>query len=273
MNWTSDLRGEWLEISVEHDNSCKAYVVTHKEYFLPKLPNGYEIIHAGKKNSTIDLGFQGDDTGDNISDLNLYLNELTVTYWAWKNAPQTDFIGFSHYSRFFYLPDSDLTDRSPENYTPIQSRKSHILTMKEAVALLQDCDIIARKVTGCYMSSYKVRDQDKSMFWQISKKYIEKNSPDDLRLLKLQNNGQRMIAKSAFFTRWKVFDAYCKWMFAWAIPAVREWIPYVGNNWPRSISLICEEMSHVFLMRNNLRIKYVPLLDGPKESTPENPAF
>ncbi|MBR1420613.1 MAG: DUF4422 domain-containing protein [Selenomonadaceae bacterium] len=273
MNWTPALRGEWLEISVEHDDSCKAYVVMHKKYFLPKLPTGYEIIHAGKKNSTIDLGFQGDDTGDNISDLNLYLNELTVTYWAWKNAPRTEYIGFAHYERFFMLPDSETTDRSPEIYTPIKRNKSHVVTMQEAVALLQDCDILARKVSFVGASAFRVREENHDLYWEISKKYINQNIPQALEGLYIQNASFRLIACQVFFTRWKVFDEYCKWMFSWAIPAAREWMPQSGNGFKRFISILCEEMTQVFMMQHNLRIKYLPGFVGDKESTPEKPIF
>lgn len=44
----------------------------------------------------------GDDTGDNISKENLYLNELSAFYWAWKNYDRLgnpEYIGFMHYRR------------------------------------------------------------------------------------------------------------------------------------------------------------------------------
>ena len=41
-----------------------------------------------------------DDEGDNISDLNPLLCELTTQYWAWKNV-DADRYGFCHYRRYF----------------------------------------------------------------------------------------------------------------------------------------------------------------------------
>lgn len=46
----------------------------------------------------------GDDTGDNISELNRDVNEWSAIYWAWKNYDKLgnpDYIGLCHYRRLF----------------------------------------------------------------------------------------------------------------------------------------------------------------------------
>ena len=43
-------------------------------------------------------GWLMDDEGDNISFLNSYFGDLTVLYWAWKNAPD-DHLGVCQYRR------------------------------------------------------------------------------------------------------------------------------------------------------------------------------
>ncbi len=46
----------------------------------------------------------GDDTGDNISSLNRYFNEMTAIYWAWKNYEQLGnpkYFGLMHYRSIF----------------------------------------------------------------------------------------------------------------------------------------------------------------------------
>ena len=42
----------------------------------------YMPIHVGKENSNHDLGIQGDNTGDHISDKNSSFCELTGLYWV-----------------------------------------------------------------------------------------------------------------------------------------------------------------------------------------------
>jgi hypothetical protein len=54
----------------------------------------------------------GDNTGENISDKNRFLNEMTGIYWAWKNYNELgnpDYIGLNHYRRFFKINYSNLT--------------------------------------------------------------------------------------------------------------------------------------------------------------------
>ena len=47
-----------------------------------------------------------DNTGDNISDKNFYYSETTGTYWIWKNAPKTKYIGQCQYRRRLYFDEN-----------------------------------------------------------------------------------------------------------------------------------------------------------------------
>lgn len=58
-------------------------VCCHKKDYWYDGP-GFLPIQVGKALSNIDLGIQGDNTGDNISSKNPNYCELTAHYWYWK---------------------------------------------------------------------------------------------------------------------------------------------------------------------------------------------
>ena len=78
--------------------NIKIMVAVHKPYWMP-TDSVYLPIHVGKEGKA-DIGFQGDNTGDNISSKNSHYCELTAMYWAWKNL-EADFVGLVHYRRYF----------------------------------------------------------------------------------------------------------------------------------------------------------------------------
>ena len=276
IGYVKAVRGLWIVIESQRPEICRAYVCFHKPYYMPKLPDGYIKIHAGKKLSNIDLGseFIGDDSGDNISNLNPFINELTATYWAWKNT-RSDYVGFSHYSRYFVVPD-DKSKPDSKNYVPLGYLPGgHILTMDEAIDLLKNCDIIVRNVSVFYSSYGDSFDQlepnsVRKIGYDIFKKHISKQFPEYIPLLDEMHSGHFLIGNSVFFTRWKVFDEYCKWLFSFIIPAAREFASYNFETDRRIISYFGEDMFQLFVMHNNLRVKYVRMFAGGYESTEDS---
>lgn len=84
------------------NNKITILVCCHKQdYYAQKYP--FLPIQVGRAISSVDLGIQGDDTGDNISWKNRNYCELTALYWAWKNLKEVDIIGLCHYRRYFLL--------------------------------------------------------------------------------------------------------------------------------------------------------------------------
>lgn len=234
------VNGNWLLLKKFVRADFKIYVVTHKKVELGELPDGYEIIDARK------------NIGDNISRLNLYVNEITALYWLWKNT-RHDFIGFCHYRRFF------TTD------------SKNILSTDAAREILREYDII---VNGCEFGYIALRD------WKIMlstrplavyvlatlRKYIAQRQPDYLATYDRVNDSFGVFCYEIFITRYEIFNAYCEWLFSFIIDAAEEILAttdIVDSDEPRiyrAISFTAEHLMTVWLVKNNLRIKSLPII-------------
>ena len=86
--------------------ATKIVVATHKHYDIPK-EDIYLPVFVGAALSCLDLPYQRDDKGENISAKNETFCELTGLYWAYKNL-KADKIGLCHYRRYFDLNSIDM---------------------------------------------------------------------------------------------------------------------------------------------------------------------
>ena len=119
-------------------SKSKIIVCAHKKDFV--MDNElYMPLQVGKATSKVDLGFQGDDTGDNISAKNPNYCELTGLYWAWKNLKDVDYIGLAHYRRYFDFMNGGYVSYKDADFSEIYGSYSNPLEV------LGDYDIILPK--------------------------------------------------------------------------------------------------------------------------------
>ena len=253
--------GSWFLLTRHkpHESFC-VYVVTHKPLppeHVQNLPEGYKVIQSGRALNP-DFGYLGDNTGDNISVLNPYINELDALYWFWKNANDS-IVGLCHYRRFF--TESDDTAFAYDK----------ILTKDAALKILQDYDIIVVRSIREFILAKLIADNVGSeipvkIFITILKKYLLQVQPDYIDAFNQVFNSLCFYNKNMFITRRDVFDAYCKWLFSFFLDATQEILHLIplqeatGNS-KRLVGYFAEHMHTVWLIKNRLRIKELPIME------------
>jgi len=197
------------------DIRIKILVACHKPFSLPNNEQ-YFPIQVGKSGASMDLGIQGDDEGDNISEKNYCYCELTALYWAWKNLKDVDIIGLCHYRRYFDFHKQGLCFM-PDTTFPISSINELDFSLDRE--LLND--ILCGRIVI-----------PKAIPWNCSLKqqYCEGHLSDDFKTLqkvvfetqkeKYKNAFKEVLVKGYKFSpynmmvmRWDDFDCYCSWLF------------------------------------------------------------
>ena len=163
----------------------------------------YLPVHVGREGKA-DIGYIGDNTGENISNKNANYCELTGLYWAWKNL-EADYIGLCHYRRYF-------TRSNPRNCA---KKKAAILSKKEYEEILQTIPIIVPDkrcyyieiMRSHYNHSHYAKDLDMTEI-VLKELYPEYGVAFD----EVMNHTWAHMF-NMFVMRRDYFDDYCTWMF------------------------------------------------------------
>ena len=262
------VNGNWFILTKERESDLGLYVVTHKEYDVPGLPDDYITIHAGRALGD-DLGYIGDDTGKSISNLNRFLNEMTAAYWIWQNTKH-DIVGISHYRRFFSNGDSEEFDAEK------------ILTGEQVSALLEQYDIIVPEESYYTYNQhgFLVNDTGKQLTGttvHLVRSLMSIYQPAYLDVFEHVLGSCSLYRCNMFITRKYIFDAYCEWLFSFLLKAHEELMTMfdpekLSVKQKRVLGYLSERLFNMWLLKNNLRIKELPImenLDKPKEAAPE----
>ena len=254
------INGGWVMMKPSRNDDLAIYVVSHKKHSLTTLPDGYITIHAGRALGE-DLGYIGDDTGDNISAFNPYLNELTALYWVWKNARQS-IVGIAHYRRFFSGKDST------------KFNVADIVTSAQARELLKKYDAIiggqalfnlnSQNGWMVYDSEYDVKLAMSAI--NVIKKMLGRHQPEYVDAFEQIMNGRCLFPCNMMITRKYVFDAYCQWLFSFILPALDEFKDKLANvsvRRKRMLGFVAERMFGVWLLKNRLRLRELPIMVAP----------
>lgn len=203
------------------------------------FPDYYIPIQVGAALTDKRVADITDDTGDNISLLNVNYSELTGLYWVWKNVlplekdKENVWYGLAHYRRFLNISDEDLKrlDKStvdtilpfPMPYEPdIEAHHRRYLSADDWDAVI--CAL--KEVAPEYASA----------------------APRILKTHWLYNY-------NIFISRGKIFDDYCNFLFP-VLMRVNELRNPDGRRADRYIGYIAETLNTIYHIynRNRLRI-------------------
>jgi putative glycosyltransferase len=231
----------------------KIIVATHKQFVMPQDKELYLPIHVGCEGKE-DLGFQGDNTGDNISALNPYYCELTGLYWAWKNL-ECDYLGLVHYRRYF--------TKKALLYNESVNIDDVILNKNEIEELLENSDIIVPQKRNYYIETlYSHYDHTlDGSHLDLARKIIQQKYPEYLSSFDKVMKQRSGYMFNMFIMKKELADSYFAWLFSildnmYGCIDLSELTPFEARLFGR----VSELLFNVWLTKHSLMPKEVPFM-------------
>lgn len=234
----------------------------HKKYVIPKN-DVYLPIHVGKSNSTVDLDFIGDNTGDNISYKNPNYCELTALYWAWKNL-DAEYIGLCHYRRYFNF-NNDSIALLGENEIGLNYFQEYVdidVDKKIKEIFNNGYDIILPKKKVLEISLYKdycINHSKKDMdilIQVILEKYPDYKEAIDKIIYK--NNKAHIC--NMFIMKKDELNKYCSWLFDILFEVEKRVAISEDPYQSRIFGFMSERLINIYVEKNRLKVKEMSLL-------------
>ena len=178
----------------------KVLVAAHKNYAMPKDPMYLPVFVGKDLHPDVNHTFQGDNTGNNISQQNPYYNELTAIYWGWKNL-DVDALGLVHYRRYLSLNKKKSLDA--------------VLSSQQAQELLKQYDIILPQKRDYYIEtneSHYLHAHEHEPF-NVMRQVIRQDYPEyeDAFETVMKRTWAHMF--NMFIMKKQPLDEYLTWMF------------------------------------------------------------
>lgn len=229
-------------------------VATHKSYQMPQDPC-YLPLHVGKAlHPESDLGYQPDNTGDNISSENRKYSELTGLYWLWKNC-NSAYKGLSHYRRHFG------TRTLKRRW--VRNRFERIATTADFLAALRTSDVVVPRkrnyvietVRNHYGLTFSYEELD-TLRQVLAAKY-----PEYLTAFENQMNSRKAHIFNMFVMPADLFDKYCEWLFDIlnAVDEIHDTSGYTQFQL-RYLGRLSERLLDVWLITNGLSVSELPIV-------------
>ena len=219
----------------------KIIIATHKPYWVPDDPM-YLPVQMGHAIHP-DIGYVGDDTGENISDRNWNFCELTGLYWAWKNI-DADYIGLVHYRRYF---------ASRQNrFAP---KRQRVIRHEELGILPKERHYYIETNYTQYIHAHHKQDLE------VTRAIIARKCPEYLPAYDLYMSKTHGHHFNMFVMKRELLGHYCTWLFDILFELERELdISHYSTNDKRVFGFVSERLLDAWLITNNISYEELSLL-------------
>ena len=238
----------------------KIIIATQKKYFMP-ADDMYLPLHVGKSGKE-ELGYQGDNTGDNISLKNANFCELTGLYWAWKNLPN-DYLGLIHYRRFF-----SVKSRTERKKNPLETL---YLTHEEASQLLSQYDVIVPSKRSYYIETLYSHYANTlhAEHLDVTREIIAEKCGEFLGSFDVVMKQRGGYMFNMFIMSKELVNNYCSWLFPILfelekrIPA-EQYSVFHARFYGRVSELLFNVWLKQYSQSKPLKVKSIPFVYGEK---------
>ena len=247
------------------------FSVYHQPFIIPAA-HYVQPIHAGKAISKIDLGLQGDDTGNHISGKNGSYSELTVLYWIWKNWDRSKFPywGLVHYRRYFCKDvfPGGLTNKRIYHYAATQTEVDKVINdslHQKLFNSLQQNDVVLPKLMYSYRKKGVIKSIEEhykathiAAHWDVMITVLKELYPQYTESLHFFQQS-KMSYFNMMIAPWAVWDAYLEWLFS-ILFEVEKRIGKVEDPYQaRVLGFLSERMINLFVYHQQYKIAYYPV--------------
>jgi hypothetical protein len=255
----------------------RIYSFYYKPTAIPVQNDVYLPIMAGSALLNYSAGMRGDDTGDSISEKNLYYSELTGIYWVWKNTRQ-DITGCCHYRRYFTAVQEPFFSRMKrilyffaglhrKRYgliytTNLEGFRNKIVNEEEIREILKEYDVILpqkRKLKYPVKVHYSRYHSEKDL--EILETILKDKYPEYLPAFKQVMEGRRLYANNMFIMRENRFNSFMNWWFdiLFEFEKKVDFNDYRGYQ-QRIMGFLGERLLTIWFAHENLKVKELQVI-------------
>ena len=255
------------------ENNFTIFSVHHKPFSIPNV-SYIKPIQAGKLLAKVNLGFEGDDGKDNISNLNKNFAELTVIYHIWKNYSKDElpFWGICHYRRFFCMPKNLYALKRIYKFTNADAAFQKIFntTLQQTITqkLQQGYIILPKKYHFIKLKKWSVKQQfikdHDAISWQYTEDAIKKLYPDYFGSINEFMNGLTCSWYNMLIADWNFWNEYLTFLFDVIFEVKAKLIVKETDTLIRVFGNISERLLCAFVhlkQKDGLKVFYLPVAE------------